>query len=103
MRSDVEVQRLRPRADLVRVEVEGHEDDALAGPQRLANLRDDVLELPHAGRAAEEDRVVRREAFLQVRTPRIGLPLARSRVLADTPNRSMFRFVIYRTCPSSQP
>src|SRR6266568_3780043 len=100
---DVKAQATGPSPDLVRVEVERHEHDALAAPDRFLDLRDEVLELPDAGWAAQEDRVVRRESVLHLRAPRTGLPLVRSRGWADALTASMFRFLIYSRCHSSQP
>ena len=64
MRGEVQAERLRPSTDFVRLHVEGHEHDALAEAQILADPGDQVLELPDPRRARQEDRVVRREAFL---------------------------------------
>src|SRR3989442_12684165 len=61
---EVEVQRLGPRADLVRRGVQRDEGNPFPDAEILADPRDEVLELPDAGRAAEEDRVVRRESVL---------------------------------------
>src|SRR6266704_1845800 len=52
---EVEVQRLRPGSDLARMEIQGHEDDALSTPQVVSDPVHEVLEFLDAGRAGQED------------------------------------------------
>src|SRR2546426_368390 len=63
-RVEVKVQRFGPRADLVRRHVQGDEDNAFPGAEVFSDPRDEILELPDAGRAAEEHRVVRGQSVL---------------------------------------
>src|SRR2546425_7335825 len=60
------MQRFRPGPDLVRMEIQGHEDDALPLSQIVANPLHEILELPDAWRTAQQDRIVARETVLHL-------------------------------------
>src|SRR5439155_734514 len=109
----VEVERLRPRADFVRRHVEGHEDDALAEPQVLLTLEKRKKATPEELRAAGKFRelveVMNAASWLQakglvtmkervVHTYRLARPDAARRPL---PERKALRALIKAPGPLS--
>src|SRR2546426_450938 len=63
---ELKMQRLRPRPDLIRMEVQGHEDDALPLPQIVPDSFHQILELPDAWRTAQQNRIIGREPVLHL-------------------------------------
>src|SRR2546425_3288073 len=60
------MQRFRSRPDLVRIEIQGHKAEALPLSQIVPDPFHEILELPDAGRTAQQDRIIGREPVLHL-------------------------------------